>query len=349
MRGGRGGGGFRGGGGRIGGSRSGIGRIGGTGRAGGGLGGRGGMGGLGGVPRGGRGGMGGFGTGMLTGMLLGGGRRRRWGRGWGMGPGGGGGCGCGFFAVIAVIILLILLFVVFANPAGAVGGSEVTRSTIRREALPRGSAIDSGPLFTDYLGWIGNQQQLLSGLRNFHDRTGVRPHLYIVGEINGSTSVPTIAQLSAFANERYSALFNDEAHLLLVFFENVDGRYAMYAMPGNMARLVMDDEAGDILMDYIQRYYYTDMDEGEMFGRAFDDASRRIMTVTRSPWIPVLIVIGVIIVLLIIFAWWKKAKEQKNLEAEQTERILNQSLEEIGGSYDAASELAKQYEDDNTN
>jgi hypothetical protein len=124
-------------------------------------------------------------------------------------------------------------------------------------------------MFTDHLGWIGNQTRLLSGLRTFHNMTGVRPHVYITGEINGSRNLPTMIQLTAFAEEKYLELFNDEAHLLFVFFENHQHEYAMYALPGNMARTVMDDEARDILMDYIQRHYYSNMTEEEMFSRAF--------------------------------------------------------------------------------
>jgi hypothetical protein len=239
------------------------------------------------------------------------------------------------------LVVVVVLFIAVMSD-----NTPITRSTMAREALPSGSAVDSGPLFTDHLGWIGNQTQLSSGLRNFYNATGVRPHVYIIGEIDGSSAVPTMPQLSAFAEQKYSELFDDEAHLLLVFFENAAGQYAMYAMPGNTARSVADDEARDILMDYIQRNYYANMSEEEMFSRAFNDTGTRIMRVTRSPWIPVLIVAGVIVILLICIVWWKKIKAQKNLEAEQTERILNQPLEEIGGDDDAAK-LAKLYQEEN--
>jgi len=72
------------------------------------------------------------------------------------------------------------------------------------------------------------------------------------------------------------------------------------------------------------------------------------MTVTRSPWIPVLLLAGVAAVLLLLFRWWKRAKEQKNLEAEQTERILGQKLEtfESSPSGDAAAQLAEKYKEE---
>jgi len=374
----RGGGGFRGGGrmgGGFGGGRSGGGRIGGgiggrsgSGRMGGGIGGRtGGLGGGGRAPGPRRGGMGGFGTGLGLGMGLGmmGGRRRRgwgWGGGWGrrrmmpmggmgMGPRGGGGCGGGCMGILMAAVMLIIVLTVIAiasNFAFAIPGVgsnvQMTRSTHQREALPMDAADSTIPfLFDDHISLIDNHTVASNGLRNFHNRTGVRPILYIVGDLNGNTN-PNMNDMRAFAEARYAELTGgNEAHALLLFFfnNNFQGRYFMYVTVGTRAQLVMDGEAQDILMDFVQRDW-----DNRGFGNAFDGASEHIMTVTRSPWIPVLIVAGILLILLLLFNWWKRKQDQKNLEAEQTERILSQPLETIGGD-DAASRLAQQYEDDN--
>ena len=52
---------------------------------------------------------------------------------------------------IALIIIIAIIIMTSINSI-----SQVTRSTVRREPLPRNSANDSTPLFTDHLGWIGN-------------------------------------------------------------------------------------------------------------------------------------------------------------------------------------------------
>ncbi|MCL2404797.1 MAG: hypothetical protein FWC92_04525 [Defluviitaleaceae bacterium] len=331
-----------------------------------------------------------FGAGVGVGMgmgMMGGGRRRRgwgWGGGWGWGrrrrmmPMGGhmmggpmmggpvrrsgGGCG-GCMTVILMIVLVMLVISVvsymgnFATPQNwgqqaADPFPGVIPSTIIRTPLPAGSAIETGSLFTDHLNWIGNQSQLVVGMRNFHQATGVRPHLYIVGEIYG-TQNPTDAQILSFAQGRYDALFNDEAHVLLLFFENEAQLYGMAVVPGNQARSVIDQEAEDILLDFVQRYYYMDISEEELFSRAFNSAAERIMHVPPEPpnnraiWLTVIIVAGVLLLTLLLFRWWQRKQEQKNLEAEQTERILSQPLESMGS--DAATQLAQQYEDDNNN
>jgi len=242
---------MRGGGGRMGGSRGGSGRgLGATG-------GRGGMSG-GAGPRG-----GGFGPAGPGFGGFGGGPRMGWGHsprgGFGFGWGGGfrrrRGFGFGGPSFSIIIVIIVLAIVSTAIPQNQNQGRGVTPSTVNRTALPRGSAGDTVPMLTDHLGWIGNQARLLPGMRNFFDRTGVRPHLYLVGEIYGTTT-PNNAQLQSFAEARYSELFvDDEAHALLLFFENFRGQYGMWVTTGNQARSVIDDEAVNILMDFVQRHY----------------------------------------------------------------------------------------------
>jgi uncharacterized membrane protein len=83
----------------------------------------------------------------------------------------------------------------------------------------------------------------------------------------------------------------------------------------------------------------------EFFSKAFTDAADRIMTVTRSPWITVFIVLGVVVLVIVLFIWWKKHKEQKNLEAKRREEMLKTPLERFGTT--EAEDLMKKYQDDN--
>src|SRR5699024_2379874 len=135
--------------------------------------------------------------------------------------------------------------------------------------------------------------------------------------------------LHSFPTRRSSDL---EAHVLLVFFEPSPSDYIYYIVPGYQAGQVIDSEATDILADYIDRYYYSDMTEDEFFSKAFEDAADRIMKVTRSPWITVWIVIAVVAIIFLLFSWWKSKQKQKNLEAEQTKDILSQPIEKFGAS-----------------
>jgi len=320
----------------------------------------------------------GFGTGMAVGMGMGMGmrRRRRWGWGfgprWGFGGGGmhgghrhGGGGGLGGCLIFLLILVLLAIIVSFAQNRGTgnVGQRHdefahyVAPSTRVREPLPAGSASTTGPWYTDTLGWIQNSTTLQHGLRNFHNATGVRPHVYLIGDIDGRIDI-NMEDLQAYAAETYDRFFNDEAHVLLVFFEaNIGGSYewAFHLHPGRLAQTVLDQEALDIIYDFIVLYYFRDeLSEELMFSGAFDRAGARIMyrpagpVDNRSVWITIAVVIGVILLVFILFNWWKRKIHQQNLEAEQTERILNQPLDSFGANNgDEASRLAQEYEDEN--
>lgn len=246
--------------------------------------------------------------------------------------------------MIVLMIIIVVIAVIFSSNTGLFNnnsGSEITKSTIVREALPAGS-VNETAYYTDELGWIGNPTQLLSGLKNFYQKTGVQPYLYITDTVNGSHT-PTDKDLGEFAGGLYDELFTDEAHILLVFFE-YGGGYKDWYICGVQAKTVIDQEAADILLDYIDRYYYDNsLSEEAFFSKSFSDAADRIMTVTRSPWITVIVVLGVVILIAILFAWWLYAKKQKNLEAKQTEEMLKTPLETFGDQ--ELEDLTKKYDE----
>lgn len=247
---------------------------------------------------------------------------------------------------IALIIVLVLgAGLLFASPQAGQDSNSITKSTIRREPLPKG-AVTETDYYTDNLGWIGNQTTLLVGMKNFYAKTGVQPYLYITDNIDGNYA-PTDADAEVFANQLYDQLFKDEAHFLLIFYE-YNGNYHTWYLSGNQAKTVMDTEAVDILLDYVDRYYYySNLTDEEMFSKAFNDAGERIMTVETSPWIPVLIVVGVLAILVVIFIWWRQNKKQKKLEAQQNEAILQTPLDTFGSNQ--ADDLAKKYDNNQNN
>ncbi|MHC1721388.1 MAG: hypothetical protein AB9844_12080 [Clostridiaceae bacterium] len=345
--GGFGGGGFRGGGGGFGGSRGGGGRIGGS------LGGRGG-GIFGGSSRGGGGTFGGN-----TGNAGGGGGGFFWpfvlgsffGRGFSGGGTGGGpneprkrsGCGCGTIILILIVFFIIAAVIMNISSGTNSNGSGIGKSTVQRVPLPTGS-VNETDYYTDELNWIENRTTLLNGMKHFYEKTGVQPYLYLTDTVNGSHA-PTVDELETYANGLYDQLFTDEAHLLLVFFEyQSNSQYMDWYVVGAQAKSVIDEEAGNILLDYVDRYYYDNsLTEDEFFSKVFIDSADRIMTVTKSPWITVFLVLGAAAIVIVLFTWWRYAKKQKSLEAQKTEEMLKTPLEKFGDT--DAEELAKKYED----
>ena len=258
--------------------------------------------------------------------------------------------GCGAAAIVFIVIAFIFIFILASSFGGILSGgssssSGITASTEKREALPAGS-VDKTDYYTDTLGLIDNKTKMESGLEYFFDKTGVQPYIYLTDNINGN-HYPSDEELSAFSGEFYQSHFTDEAHVLVIFIW-YDYDYSGHIECGNQAKTVMDDEATDMLLDYFARYIdYTDITYEEFFSMSFRDTADRMMEVTVSPWVYVLIVAGVILLIVIGFVWWRHAKKQKNLEAQQTEDMLNTPLDKFGDK--ETEELGKKYDDDPNN
>lgn len=243
------------------------------------------------------------------------------------------GCSTLIAAFVVILIAGVIIMSALVNSA-----SSITKSTIQREALPKGSVVETN-YYTDELGWIASSTKLTTGMKSFYNSTGVQPYLFITDTVNG-TKYPTNSDMDTYSSELYDKLIKDEAHLLVLFWEHNDS-YKTWYVAGKQAKAVIDTEAADILLDYIDRYYYGGLNEDEFFSKAFNDAGNRIMTVTASPWIPVILIVTAFGIVLVLSKWWKNSKKQKNLEAEQTARILNTPLDMLGSG---ETGLEDQYE-----
>lgn len=239
---------------------------------------------------------------------------------------------------------MVAIYLLFGMFGGGLSLGGITPSTVTREKLD-GQYVTTTDYYYDDMDWIGSGSKLEKGMKSFYQETGVQPFLYLTETVNGST-YPSESEMDAFAKQLYDELFEDEGHVLVVFQEyNSDGNYYCYYVAGKQAKTVFDDEAADILLDYIDQYYYSDMSEEEFFSKAFEKAGERMMEKTESPIVKIVVAVAVVVVLLLAFTWWKKAKEQKNLEAEQTERILNTDIEKLTSESPELEELAKKYQD----
>ena len=275
---------------------------------------------------GGYGGYGGYGYG-----------RRRYRPGCGGGPGGGGG-GCLSGIIMLFVVLFIFNiswgFVPGTNNTSAIETVQVNSSSREREPIEPG-LVNETAYYQDNLEWISDPIELEDGLKYFYDKTNVQPFVYITDNIEGNPN-PTPDEIDAFADNLYDELFTDEAHLLLVHFENVafyDYEYSYHTIIGSQAKILMDDEAENILYDYLDYYYRQDpeqVSEEDLFSGAFRDTADRIMTVTKSPWIPVLVVVGGAVIIYLLFNWWRSAlNKPKDGETEPKKEKPKEDLDDF--------------------
>lgn len=218
----------------------------------------------------------GFGSWLPWFMLgrMGGGRRR--------GDRGGGGCGgCGCLLPIIVIAIFGFLFMGGQNSNNNITTQNnqvsVRESTVEREPISEG-LVNETSYYTDQANWIVNENELLPGLEYFYDETNIQPHLFITDSIDGETN-PIFDDVEAYTHELYDQLFDDEAHLLVVFFENdaYDEQVSYHASVGEDAAQIFDDEAMNILFDYLDYYYTSDLSEEQYFSTVFEETADSMM------------------------------------------------------------------------
>lgn len=246
-----------------------------------------------------------------------------------------------FIGTLMTLIILIVMMLVI--PLANSTSLSITKSTVERTKLDA-SATVSTEFYIDELNWIRNSTTLNNGLKSFYNETGVHPLLYITDTVNGTKS-PTESDMSVYASELYTELCPDEGHILLLF-HCLDGgtNYSMWYECGIQAKIVMDEEACNILMDYIDAYFTSNRSDDELFADAFRDAGERIMSKTTSPIVYVAICVTVVILAIITFVWWKRYKKQKNTEDENTIKILNSDVQQIHDDSEL-DEIERKYED----
>lgn len=231
-------------------------------------------------------------------------------------------------AVFAFIILMYNTFIFVLNAGN------------KKEPLKANVSVTE--YYTDELGWINNPSVFEKGLKYFYEKTGVQPYVYITDNVGELSQSDLDSKIEEFANDKYNQLFSDEAHLLLIFYEN-NSYYRTYCLAGSSANTVIDASARDILLSKIDKYYYMSYDDNEFFSIAFEKAADDIMKSSSKEITYIIISIVVLLICLgIEFAVKYKEKEEK--KKKEIEDLLSKPLETFGN--DKAEELAKKYETD---
>lgn len=264
--------------------------------------------------------------------------------------GGGGNFGC--LTAVAVLVAAVLLvgllsFVMDAPGCSETGGSSITASTVEREALPANAVIETG-YYQDADGqWIQNASQLESGMRQFYKATGVQPFLYVAADKSMDAS-----QCEQFATQQYPKLFSDQGHFLFVFcYQGRIGGVHSYTYGcyfGSQAKTVMDTEAEEIFLDYLDRYINDEsISESQAFSEAYSKTAERIMTTDAQRATPAIIgvavSIAVIVVVIVIAVIFIRRSKQREREQKRQQEILNTPLEKFGDT--ELDELEKKYSD----
>lgn len=228
---------------------------------------------------------------------------------------------------IILAIIVIVAGLIAARP-------NIQQSTVERSKLDSSLCTKVDTWYQDNINWIHDEKTLLKGLKTFYDKTGVQPYLWITDNINGKAK-PNTSDFETALKSKYSELFKDEGHVIVCFMESSPSVYATYYWAGSAAKGVIDDEAGEILLDVIDSKYTSDLSDEEMFSKSFSDAATRMMKVGHTT--KQLIIIAVIVLLCLgfvvsVYLWVKTRAKARAEEAEERERILNTDINEMSDS-----------------
>lgn len=266
-----------------------------------------------------------FAAGMLVNQMAQGRRRRgffpmghrRMPRGGGMG---GGGSLLG--SIIFIFIILFAIAFIFGSPnAGA--NVNVPVNTTNREAIDLGIANQNAPTITDTIGMVDNHTIVNNAIRSFHNVTGIWVSFYITDNIGGDY-IP-VNQISGVVDDYTLNIFDtylQSGANMLIFIYDDGNDWDIFTRVGNQATLVMDSEAEQILIAYLETHWFSDATESQVLQRTLNDTGNRIMSVDRPLWFYIAIAAIPLAIVFIAFLFYKARNKRKREKESHDERIL---------------------------
>lgn len=228
-----------------------------------------------------------------------------------------------------IACLIVFAVVIFSFFMIASDDSDVT-STINREKIENPIPYDNNCI-KDELGYVENTSKLSKNLKNFYNKTGIQPYIYLKSYDETLTSD---SQKDNYAQNWYEQNIDNEDTFLFVYYEDQDPNEIGYMayVNGKQVTSVMDSEAVNIFWNYIDRYWTDDsLSTVEVFTKTFNSTANTIMekSTTSNDIIKIIcIIVGIIIVIGgIIHILRMKFKRDKE-KAKETVEILKTPLDE---------------------
>ncbi len=190
-------------------------------------------------------------------------------------------------------------------------------------------------------------------MKSYYDKMVIMPYMILKDNIGGDKNN---AEAQVWMQKKYAELFkNDQTHLLVAYYqENGSDDYAfLYA--GSSANGVVDEDAREVIYNYFNRYYTSDLSDDEYFAKVFEESAKEIMKQSDTGWKAYLFWLVVVIAVLVIMNIIDYKNTMKIKKQEAAAKILNANIEDPGWKDDAedlaekyvdeASELASKYDD----
>ena len=227
-----------------------------------------------------------------------------------------------------IACLIVFAVVIFSFFMIASDDSDVT-STINREKIENPIPYDNNCI-KDELGYVENTSKLSKNLKNFYNKTGIQPYIYLKSYDETLTSD---SQKNNYAQNWYEQNIDNEDTFLFVYYEDQDPNEIGYMayVNGKQVTSVMDSEAVNIFWNYIDRYWTDNsLSTVKVFTKTFNSTANTIMekSTTSNDIIKIIcIIVGIVIVIGgIIYILRMKFKRDKE-KAKETVEILKTPLD----------------------
>lgn len=248
---------------------------------------------------------------------------------------------------IVILIVVIVLFFMMCGCSDSSSDAAIPESTYNREKLETGNKYVSDCII-DEEGWFENIPQTEKSLKSFYDKTGVQPMIVIH---DYDPALRTDDQKDAYAQEYFETYApNEDTFMYMYFAEPNDSEVGyMDTVVGHNATSVMDAQAREIFLDYLEQDWYSSKSTDEIFVTAFNNTADRIMTKTatsKDVWSKALIVIAVVAVAGGVIAVMMIRRKHEAERAAETERILRTPINDGRPSNPSTGSSTRRNDDD---
>lgn len=220
---------------------------------------------------------------------------RRGGYAGGYYRGGGCGGGCLLSIIIAVLVVMCLFAGIFSYRSSQNTQTTVVHeenheneheddhssnsssgSSSSREKADTALTIFDSNCIVDEAGLLEDVKSVGENLEEFFDATGVQPYVYLKAYDDSLTSE---SQKYAWAEDWYEDNIGNEGTFLFVYFDEEDENANVYwsCVCGYDIDTVMDEEARDIFWEYVDEYWYSNLDLDEAIPKIFSATAEAIM------------------------------------------------------------------------
>ena len=216
-----------------------------------------------------------------------------------------------------IVAVFLLAFGVFLSITS--GGDEYEKAVLN-------GTVNVG--FAKDDGFTNNGGKTEDACKKFYEATGIPLYFYTVGTFNAPSS-----SCDDFTTRLYDSLFQDENHVLIAYFDNVD--YWSWCIGENIKARMGEREVNDLIDEIYVYWQDASLSNDAVLAKGIESYTENLTSSGSGvAFAGLLIMAGIVVGIVAGFSYVGKEKDIKRYEEEaktlRTEQILSQPLETFG-------------------